>query len=410
LAVLYAAVEEAERRLGISGAIDAQAERRGHIAFRLDRAWSTKPIINWLLARGYHATAALQAGRLLPWIEEIEQWDDVPGKDWATAELTSSLGFVRPTVQWVLRIPAQSGPPAYSYDILISSQVDVVRETLAACYAKHTTTIPSPTVNAEEHDPRRLLEQLQKDRAYWATARHDLERQLMRLRERAYAIIASHDMTTQALATELFEIGHVLAAEAEGEESRLLAAEADIARRIGEEDASRNGVGSLGSRQASVRLGTVQHAHGPARQNRARLAVAAFVTALALLVGIGSVFAGDRWESKKSVAVVASAVLPSATVAIEAGAIKAAAPPAATARANEARTSNVVAAPVPPVPVLQAPMGQRAPATAVVPTTLLADTGLGGGAPQRALWDTWIVAGLLVVVTTSAVLRRSTPR
>ncbi len=56
LAVVQAAVESAERLLGLDGDSPAAHAKRARVERRLDRGWGSDEILNWLLGRGYQVT------------------------------------------------------------------------------------------------------------------------------------------------------------------------------------------------------------------------------------------------------------------------------------------------------------------------------------------------------------------
>ena len=144
LEVLKAAVEAAERLLGLAGESEEAQARRARTEIRLDSGWGGEEAINWVLARGYQLTGKFKStSRVRKLVQPITAWETTSSPGREVAKVPEPVKLVRPTQQYAVRTPSdekdeQKGQPGktgdYKYAIVFSSRSELSMQEVVGHY------------------------------------------------------------------------------------------------------------------------------------------------------------------------------------------------------------------------------------------------------------------------------------
>jgi len=128
LVVLKAAVEAAERLLGLGGDSEEVQGRRARTEIRLDSGWGGEQMVNWLLARGYQVIGKFKsASRVRKLVKGITGWEATSSPGREVAAIPEPVKLARPTQQYAVRTPSKEKKHAdgYYYAVLFSSRLEL---------------------------------------------------------------------------------------------------------------------------------------------------------------------------------------------------------------------------------------------------------------------------------------------
>jgi hypothetical protein len=114
LAVVQAAVIEAEQLLGLSDEEEAVQAKRACSEIRLDGGWGTQAIITWLLERGYQVAGKFKStSRVRKLVHGISTWQPTSSPGRVVAAVPKPVPFVRPLAQYAVRTPSKAQKDGY---------------------------------------------------------------------------------------------------------------------------------------------------------------------------------------------------------------------------------------------------------------------------------------------------------
>jgi hypothetical protein len=137
LPVLQAAIQAAERLLGLEDDNEAVQAKRARTEIRLDSGWGSDAVITWLLSRGYQVTGKFKsASRVHKLIRGIITWQPTSSPGREVAQLPKPISFARPVQQFAVRTPSKEHKEGYYYAVVFSSRTDLFMTGVVEDYDK----------------------------------------------------------------------------------------------------------------------------------------------------------------------------------------------------------------------------------------------------------------------------------
>ena len=128
-AVLQAAVAATEQLLGLDGEGAAAVAKRAQTEWRIDSAWGSDAMIDWLLARGYQVTGKLKSpARVRKLVGAVAAWEPTTNAGRDVALVPEPVAFCRPVQQYAVRTPStdtKKNRDGYQDAVLFTSRTDL---------------------------------------------------------------------------------------------------------------------------------------------------------------------------------------------------------------------------------------------------------------------------------------------
>ena len=135
VAVLQQAIQGAEVLLGLQGDDQETLHKRARAGIRLIAAGAAKPMLTWLLSRGYQVTGKFKSsGRVRKLVQGITQWQATSSPGREVAPFPEPVEFVHPLSQYAVRTPSKEYAGGYYHAVVFTSRTDLTMNQVVEHY------------------------------------------------------------------------------------------------------------------------------------------------------------------------------------------------------------------------------------------------------------------------------------
>ncbi len=107
--------------------------KRARTEIRLDSAWGSEGVMNWLLKRGYQAIGKFKSTpRVRKLVQDIQECQETSSPGRVVAPVPHPLPFARPLVQYAVRLPSAEKAGGYHDAILFTSRTERTMQEVVA--------------------------------------------------------------------------------------------------------------------------------------------------------------------------------------------------------------------------------------------------------------------------------------